>query len=128
MKKDIQNLDDIKRLVDAFYGEVRKDQLIGGIFIGAIRDWTVHLAKMYRFWQTILLEEYTYDGRPFPPHAQMPLEAIHFEHWLSIWKSTVDDHFEGNIAEEAKWRAEKMATLFLSKIEYFRNTDKKALD
>lgn len=127
MKKDIHDLNDVKKLVDTFYGEVQKDSLIGGIFIGAIKDWPVHLAKMYTFWQTILLEEHTYNGSPFPPHAQMPLEAAHFERWLTIWKTTVDTYFEGEKAEDAKYRAEKMAALFLSKIEYYRQQGKRAL-
>jgi truncated hemoglobin YjbI len=70
MKKDIENIDDIRLLVDSFYGTVREDDLIGPIFLGKITDWPVHLEKMYRFWQTILLEEYTYNGAPFPPHAR----------------------------------------------------------
>lgn len=127
MKRAINDLHDIKKLVDTFYTEVQKDTLIGGIFIGAIKDWPVHLAKMYTFWQTILLEEHTYHGSPFPPHAQMPLESTHFERWLAIWKTTVDTYFEGEKAEEAKYRAEKMAALFLSKIEYYRQQGKKAL-
>lgn len=127
MKKDIQDLNDIKLLVDTFYGEVQKDPLIGGIFIGAIKDWTVHLAKMYTFWQTVLFDAHTYQGRPFPPHAQLPIEAAYFDRWLSLWRATVDTYFEGKIAEDAKWRAEKMAELFLSKIEYFRQQGKTAL-
>ncbi len=127
MRKDIDDINDIKKLVNAFYTAVQKDPLIGGIFIGAIKDWETHLDKMYRFWQTVLLEEHTYNGSPFPPHAQMPLEAVHFEHWLNLWKATIDAHFEGKMAEEAKWRAEKMAAVFLSKIEYFRQEGKKSL-
>ncbi|MCY1249253.1 hypothetical protein D9M72_627700 [compost metagenome] len=72
---------------------------------------------MYTFWQTVLLGEHTYNGSPFPPHAQMRLDGSHFQRWLSIWSATIDKHFEGEIAEEAKWRAEKMARLFLIKIE-----------
>ena len=117
MKSSIQNFDDIKLLVDSFYSEVQRDLLIGGIFVGAIKDWTKHLEKMYTFWQTVLLGEHTYNGSPFPPHAQMPLNGSHFERWLNIWSATIDKHFEGQIAEDAKWRAEKMARLFLIKIQ-----------
>lgn len=124
MKNDINNIEDIKLLVDTFYSQVQKDTIIGGIFIGAIKDWPTHLTKMYSFWQTLLLGEHTYNGSPFPPHADMPIEAIHFEHWLRIWKETVDTYFNGAIAEEAKWRGEKMATIFLSKIEFSRNQNK----
>lgn len=114
---DIITIDDIRQLVDAFYTKVRKDGLIGPIFIGVIRDqWPAHLEKMYRFWQTVLLEEQTYYGSPFPPHVKMPLGPEHFETWLSLWRATVDELFEGSKATEARWRAERMAEMFLSKL------------
>lgn len=119
---DISSIDDIRRLVDTFYGKVRKDDLIGPIFIGAIGDnWPTHLEKMVRFWQTVLLGEHTYYGSPFPPHGRMPLEQKHFETWLSLWNTTIDELFagegEGATAAEAKWRAGKMAEMFLSKLK-----------
>jgi len=126
--KDISNLPDIRILVDEFYGKVRANELLGPIFNGTIGDrWVEHLEKMYRFWQTVLLEEHTYSGSPFPPHAQMPLTALHFETWLRLWHETVDRHFAGEKATDAKWRGDKMAALFLSKIEYYQRYQKKPL-
>ncbi|MDV3586628.1 MULTISPECIES: group III truncated hemoglobin [Elizabethkingia] len=127
MKNDIYDLHDIKILIDSFYGEVQKDTLIGGIFHGAVQNWPVHLEKMYTFWQTVLLGKHTYSGSPFSPHAQMQLDTIHFERWLYLWSKTIDTYFEGETAEEAKWRAEKMASLFLIKIEHLRNQGSKSL-
>ena len=121
MKKDIETLDDIVLLVDDFYGRVRQNPLIGPIFIGVIKDqWPAHLEKLYRFWQTVLLDERTYSGSPFAPHAGMPLEKKHFETWLELFQQTLESHFSGPRADEAKWRANKMAEMFLYKIEYFR--------
>ncbi|RTY90233.1 group III truncated hemoglobin [Flavobacterium sp. GT3R68] len=126
--KDISNLDDIKLLVDTFYSEVRKDNLIGSIFNEKIgNQWPEHLGRMYRFWQTILLEEHTYSGSPFPPHAHLPIGKEHFSRWMEIFIITVNRLFEGPLAEDAKMRAEKMAEMFHYKIEYFRNTGKKPL-
>ena len=125
---DISTIEDVHLLVDAFYGRVREDKLIGPIFIGAIGDhWSAHLDKMYRFWQTVLLEEQTYFGSPFAPHARMPLEGAHFGAWLGSWNATVDELFRGPKAEEAKWRAGKMAEMFLSKITYYRNNPAKPI-
>lgn len=121
-KKDIVLINDIKLLVDTFYGKIRNDMLLGGIFNGVIKDrWPEHLEKMYRFWQTVLLDEHTYYGSPFPPHAQLPIEQRHFDTWLKLWHETVDEHFIGPKADEAKWRGDKMAVMFLSKIDYYRN-------
>lgn len=129
MKKDIQELEDIRLLVDDFYARVRKDKLLKGIFENAIEDrWPAHLEKMYRFWQTVLLGEHTYQGSPFVPHAQLPIDRPHFDRWKKLFFATVDTHFEGPVAGEAKWRADKMAALFLSKIHYYKaNTSRPLL-
>lgn len=119
--KDITGLIDIQLLVDTFYDKVRIDPLIGPIFTGIIMDkWPIHLEKMYRFWQTILLSEHTYFGTPFPPHAQLPIDQKHFDVWLGLWHKTIDEFFMGEKAEEAKWRGDKMAVMFLSKIDYYK--------
>lgn len=127
-KADIKTLDDIKLMVNTFYGRVQEDNLIGPIFNAKLKgQWPVHLEKMYTFWQTILLDEYTYQGRPFPPHAQLPIEAEHFERWLQLFDKTVNDLFEGPIADEAKSRGRKMAALFQVKLEHIRQSPFKPL-
>ncbi len=128
MHPDIETLSDIRLLVDTFYARVREDSLIGPIFGHVIQDrWPEHLDKMYRFWQTVLLDEHTYFGGPFPPHAELPIDERHFQAWLRLWQHTVDDLFAGKRADEAKWRADKMATMFQSKIAYYRNVRSKPL-
>ncbi|HUZ57703.1 MAG TPA: group III truncated hemoglobin [Hanamia sp.] len=127
-KKDILNLEDIKLLVDTFYDKVRKDGLIGPIFDERIQDrWPQHLAKMYTFWQTVLLGEHTYYGSPFPPHAQLPVEKEHFERWLTLFSQTLGELFTGEVAQEAIWRANKMAEMFQYKIVHYRNNQMKSL-
>jgi hemoglobin len=122
MKTEIRNILDVQLLVDSFYNKVKGDELLGPVFHQKIGDqWPKHLEKMYRFWQTLLLEEPTYSGRPFPPHAELPVSKEHFDRWLALFKATLDEHFIGEKANEAKWRSEKMAELFQHKIEYFKN-------
>lgn len=122
-KKDIQTIEDIKLLVNTFYNTVRNNEVLGAIFNDRIGDrWPEHLEKMYRFWQTVLLEEHTYYGSPFPPHAQLPVDKLHFDTWLGIWHQTIDTFFEGSVADEAKWRGDKMAAMFLQKITWYRNS------
>ena len=122
---DITTLDDIKLLVDTFYSKVQKDEFIGPIFNEKIGNrWPEHLEKMYRFWQTILLDVHSYSGSPFPPHKQLPVEKEHFERWMAIFSATTDSLFLGSIADEAKLRAKNMAEMFNYKIDYFRNATK----
>ncbi len=127
-EKEILTIDDIKLLVDSFYGRVRNDEILGPIFNDVIQDrWPEHLEKMYRFWQTVLLGEHTYQGSPFVPHAQLPVDQSHFERWLGLFNDTIDAHFTGEKAEEARWRAEKMAQMFLFKIEHYRTNPQKPI-
>jgi hemoglobin len=122
---DITIFDDIKLLVDTFYSKVQKDEFIGPIFNEKIGNrWPEHLEKMYRFWQTILLEVHSYSGSPFPPHKQLPVAKEHFDRWMEIFTATTDSLFVGPLAEEAKLRAKNMAEMFHYKIDYFRNLEK----
>lgn len=119
--KDIQVLEDVKVMVDEFYGKIRKDELLGPIFENIIQDrWPEHLEKMYSFWQTILLEERTYSGRPFVPHMNLPVEQKHFDRWLFLFSETVDELYSGQKAITAKLQGKRMAEMFLLKINYFR--------
>ena len=127
-KEDILTLEDIKLLVNTFYDKVREDTLIGPIFNERIQNrWPEHLAKMYTFWQTVLLGDHTYYGSPFPPHAQLPVEGQHFQRWLFLFSQTLNELFTGEKAKEAMWRADKMAEMFQYKIEHYRNNVKNSL-
>ena len=122
MKKHIEKLNDIKLLVDTFYNKVKKDELLSPIFNKIIGDkWPKHLEKMYQFWQTVLLEEYTYSGNPFLAHANLAITEVHFSRWLKLFYETLDTLFEGEIAEKAKLQSEKMSKIFGAKIEFIRN-------
>lgn len=126
--KDIITLEDIKILVNTFYEKIRKDELLAPIFTERIKDrWPQHLEKMYAFWQTVLLDERTYLGSPFPPHARLDVDHSHFQRWMELFILTVDTLFQGEKAYEAKWRAGKMAELFESKIEYYKKQGFKSL-
>lgn len=121
-KRKIESRNEIKILVDFFYAAVREDEILGPVFEEKIGDlWPEHLEKMYRFWQTVLLAEHTYFGSPFPPHARLPIGKAHFERWLELFRATLKTHFTGTKAQEAMWRAEKMAEVFSSKIGHLSN-------
>lgn len=120
MKQDILTINDVKSLVNSFYEKVKMNKLLVPVFNKKIQDWPAHLEKMYRFWQTVLLCEHTYFGSPFPPHAQLPIEHEHFQTWMTLFTDTIEELFTGEKAEEAKWRAGKMAEMFEAKIAHYR--------
>lgn len=119
--RDVENFEDVQVLVNTFYGRIQVDPLLGPIFNEAIQNnWPEHLEKMYSFWQTILLQEHTYSGRPFLPHMKLPIHAEHFEQWLKLFFQTVDELFVGKRADLAKFQGNKMAEMFQNKLRYFR--------
>jgi hemoglobin len=127
-KPALLSLDDIKRLVDAFYTKVRNDELLAPVFEERIKDdWPEHLEKLSRFWQTVLLEEHTYFGSPFLPHAELPVDKEHFQQWMKLFSETVNELFSGEKAREAIWRAGKMAEMFQIKIAISRENSYKLL-
>jgi hemoglobin len=128
VKKDISDISDIEWLVNAFYTEVRNDGLLAPVFNAVIQDrWPAHLEKMVKFWETVLLDGQGYFGKPFVPHATLPVNHEHFDRWVYLFEQTVDANFSGAKAEEAKWRGSKMAVLFLSKIRYISNNPGKVI-
>ncbi len=117
MKTDLTGLADIQLMVDDFYRKVKHDDLLGGIFFAHIgNDWGPHLAKMYTFWNAALFGVKGYVGNPFARHAHMPLTIVHFQRWLYLFDQTVNTHFAGPVAEDAKQRGAIMARTFLSRL------------
>jgi len=121
-RSDIHNRTDIELLVNKFYTHVRADELIGPIFQEAIGDqWPKHLAKMYTFWETVLLDQHTYSGASFMPHARLPIGTQHFDRWLQLFDLTLDTYFDGPVADDARARAAKMAVMFQAKLQYLKD-------
>jgi hemoglobin len=125
MKTDIATRNDIELLVNTFYDDVRKDEVIGFIFNTIIgNDWSLHLPVMYRFWESVLLSKPGYEGNPVKKHIDLDkkiqLDKTHFERWLELWNRTVDSLFAGEIAELAKNRASLMANLINIKVDMAR--------
>lgn len=121
---DIATRADCERLVRAFYTRALGDPIIGWLFTDVARlDLEAHVPQITSFWETILLGVRTYDGSPFPPHAdlhaQAGLKAGHFGRWLALWTTTVDELFAGERAELAKSHAIRVAQAFHRRLQSF---------
>jgi hemoglobin len=121
-RPDIQDRADCERLVRAFYGRAMTDPIIGFIFSDVARlDLEAHVPRITAFWETILLGAPSYRGGAFRPHAELNmrvrLRAGHFERWLSLWRSSVDEQFAGERAELAKAHAARVAAAFHARLE-----------
>jgi len=120
MKPDITHRSDIKRLIDTFYEKVKADSVIGYIFNDIAHvDWPKHLPVMYDFWEFLLLSGKNYTGNPiqkhFDLHDKHPLTAEHFDRWLLLFQTTVEELFSGPVADEAKNRAAAIAGVWKPK-------------
>jgi hemoglobin len=121
MKNDIENKQDIQLLVDSFYEKVKADPVIGFIFNDVVRvNWEKHLPVMYSFWENTLFYTGHYNGNPMEMHIRLnslvPLGANHFKQWTGLFMQTVDELFNGEIAELAKQRAVSISTVMQIKI------------
>lgn len=114
---DISTPDDIKTMVNLFYDEVKKDDLLGGIFHAVIgNNWETHLEKMYRFWEQLLFHQPLYHGRPFDKHVDLPVKPEHFERWIGLFNQSINSRFNGPNADLAKERAASIAAIFMHKL------------
>lgn len=116
-KKEISDIADIHLLVDTFYTRAQHDDLLAPVFANKFTAHSNGLEPLYRYWQSILLEQETSVEVPFPKHADLPLTHQHFDRWLSLFHQTVDDLFTGPLADRAKFRAIRMSEIFRYKME-----------
>lgn len=123
MRTDIETTDDVKVFVDAFYEKVRADDLLAPVFASRVEkgNWQKHLNRMYAFWGTVLLFQRGYKGNPFAKHVGLNIDLQHFNRWVMLFKQTIDQHFSGEKAKEAKRRADNMGAMFSMKLKYLRN-------
>ena len=118
---DIQNREHIVVLINAFYEKVREDTSIGPFFSEVKKvNWEKHLPVMYDFWESTLFYKQVYQGNPMKAHLDLhgdsPLKKEHFDKWQLLFKTTVDEHFQGENAELIKNRATSIATAIQVKI------------
>jgi hemoglobin len=82
--------DYIDHFVEAFYGKIRGDDLLGPIFAERIADWPAHLARMKAFWRSVLHNSGEFAGNPMLKHMAIPgIELRHFSHWLDLFYETL---------------------------------------
>ncbi|GAN47274.1 hypothetical protein ME121_1281 [Methylobacterium sp. ME121] len=86
----------LTRFLDAFYGRVRGDALIGPVFAAAIAeaDWPRHMETVQAFWSSVLFKSGRYKGNPFGKHLALGrLRPEHFARWLGLFEDTASAHF-----------------------------------
>ncbi|SIS80922.1 hemoglobin [Zobellia uliginosa] len=128
-KKEIKTRQDVRLLVDTFYGKIREEETLGPIFNGIISDWEAHLELLTDFWETQLFLQRKYHGNPVTAHQEVDdktnhtITSEHFGLWLNLWFATLDELFDGERVWIAKNRAQKMSTmLFMQMYQHRKKT------
>lgn len=119
---DIKTQDDINKLVDCFYAEVRTNKILGPIFNQIIGlNWDRHLSVMYKFWGSIAFGNHLYSGNPMQKHLALnriiPLQEKEFNEWLFLFHSITDNLYSGPNANLIKTRAKEIAKVMQIKIK-----------
>jgi hemoglobin len=121
MKPDIAIIADIEILIDAFYTKVKADKTISFIFNDVMKvNWEHRIPVIVDFWETLLLDHPVYNKNAMAIHydinKKVPLQKQHFDQWLYLFTTTVDELFEGKIAELAKTRAKSIGSIMMLKM------------
>ena len=121
IKNDIQTRTDIELFINSFYNKVKTDPVIGIIFTQVVQlDWEHHIPVIVDFWESILLDNPVYKRNAMAVHYELnrkyPLQQKHFDSWLGLFNTTLDEMYTGDIASLAKKRAAGIASLMLYKM------------
>jgi hemoglobin len=111
---DIEKKADIELLVNTFYTEVLKNELLKPFFKHL--NFEHHMPRMIHFWSFILLDEEGYKTNMTETHSKMPLTAELFDTWVKLFSETVDKLFQGEKANLAKERAMLLGWTMKSKL------------
>lgn len=113
---------DIDRLVPEFYARVRKDEVLGPIFNGAIEDWPHHLERLKAFWSSIMLTSGRYKGQPLIAHVkhEAHMTPKNFARWLELWQQTTGDILGPDKAELFRQKAARIAESLTMGVQFYR--------
>src|SRR5690242_16706094 len=103
MQKNIEKFEDIQLLVRSFYTKVLTDEMLGPFFSYVKNHhWDKHLEVLVNFWNNVLFYSGNYYGNPLEAHTILhrfnKLESKHFDRWLKLFNTTVDELFKGEKA------------------------------
>jgi hemoglobin len=99
----------IERLVQGFYADVRRDELIGPIFAAQVKDWDAHLRQLCAFWSSVLLKSGRYQGQPMLRHLPLPVDARHFDRWLELFAAATQRYCDPESATQFGKIAQRIA-------------------
>lgn len=120
--RDIETKEDLAFLMEAFYSKMLKDEVVGYIFTDVAKlDLKKHLPSLANFWENMLLNANGYKKDVMGIHLnlnqQETLKPEHFERWIFLLSETVNEHFNGEIAQKMLKNAHNIAKMMQIKLE-----------
>ncbi|SEM01011.1 hemoglobin [Aquimarina amphilecti] len=114
--RDIKDRKDIEQILWAFYKKALKDSNIGVFFTEIVKvNLETHMPHISDFWEQQLFYSGNYKKNVLQIHQNLHLkkamEKIHFDIWLALFTTVVDNNFNGEKAELMKTRALSIATV-----------------
>jgi hemoglobin len=120
-KPDITNRADIEWIVKAFYEKLFADEQIAYLFTDVAQlNLEIHLPHLADFWESIIFDKNDYAKNVMNIHAELhkksPLTPTHFTIWIAHLFHTIDERFEGRLAQKMKDRANGIAYIMKTKV------------
>jgi hemoglobin len=116
--KDITTREDILLIMKKFYDQLLADDSINFFFTKVTsvdQHLEAHFEILATFWEQSLFLKGGYFNNMFSIHKgiheKQAFTKAHYDIWLQHFNSTIDEHFEGNYAEQMKTQALSMATI-----------------
>lgn len=125
--QDIESREDIHKVVHDFYYKLLDIPEMKLFFAeGMEMDMESHLDIIVSFWESALLGASNYKGNVMLKHIELDkikrLDEAHFDIWVDNWKLSIDTHYLGDKADEAKIKAESIKNLMIYKIQASRKS------
>lgn len=121
MKKDIQNREDLEKVLNLFFEKIKTDETLNHFFFEVVKvDWEQHMAHMCDFWENVLFYSGDYQGNPIETHRRISeiqkTEIHHFQKWKELFFSSLDSLYKGENVKKMKNHSDKIAQVMIQKI------------
>lgn len=106
-KPDLDNPEQISRMVHRFYDVLLDDPLMAPLFLEVAQvDLTAHLPTISLYWQKMLLGDKQYQNNTMAKHRaihrQHTFTDQHFDTWLKHFITTTEQYFAGPYTQKAQ--------------------------
>jgi len=121
MKKDILNREDLEKVLDLFFENIKTDETLNHFFFEIVKvDWEKHMGQMCDFWENVLFYSGDYQGKPIDTQRRISeiqkTENHHSQKWKELFFSSLDSLYKGKNVEKMKHHSDKIAQVMIQKI------------